>query len=273
MLTPAAFRHPRANRETHLCNAVVAYEFKRGKRRTIGFVVGPDGLVVRAPKWVPLHEVEAALREKSAWIIKKLGETRERHERMESARIEWRDGTMLPFLGEQVIVVLDPRHAFAAVGGELKSGTAGAVLQTGADAPNLTLAGVPRLTLHIGLPHSAAPEQIRDAVQAWLMRQAKRVFTERLDHFALRLNVQWRKLSLSSAGTRWGSACVDGSIRLNWRLIHFNQSVIDYVVAHELSHLRVMDHSPRFWDTVRAVVPDYAQLRGRLKDEALPRWD
>ncbi len=271
MIAPAVFRHPRATRETRLCDALVAYEFKRGKRRTIGFVVGPDGLVVSAPKWVPLYEVEAALREKSAWIIKKLGETRERHERLESARIEWRDGTSLPFLGEQIMVVLDPRHAFAGVGGELKSGAAGAILHAGAAAPSLALAGVP-LKLHVGLPHSASPEQIRDAVQAWLMRQAKRVFTERLNHFAPRLAVQWRKLSLSNAGTRWGSACIDGSIRLNWRLIHFNPSVIDYVVAHELSHLRVMDHSPRFWDTVRSVVPDYPTLRGQLKDEAVPRW-
>ena len=124
----------------------------------------------------------------------------------------------------------------------------------------------------MALPHSATPAQIRDVVQAWLMRQARRVFIERLDHFAPRLQVQWRKLALSNAGTRWGSARSDGSIRLNWRLIHFRQSVIDYVVAHELSHLRVMDHSPRFWDTVRSVVPDYPVLRGQLKDEAVPRW-
>ncbi len=263
VLAPAAFSHPRANREVLLGDSVVAYEFRRGKRRTIGFVVGPDGLVVSAPKWVPLYEVDAALREKSAWIIRKLDEARERRERMESARIEWKDGTVIPFLGEQVIVVLDPRHAFDAVG---------AVLNTSEAAGNLTLAGVPRLTLHVGLPQSATPAQIRDAVQAWLMRQAKRIFTERLDHFAPELGVQWRKLSLSSAGTRWGSASADGSIRLNWRLVHFRQSVIDYVVAHELSHLRVMDHSPRFWDTVRTVVPDYAELRGQLKDEALPQW-
>ena len=289
VLLPANFRHPRANRDARLQDATVAYEFKRGKRRTIGFSVGPDGLVVSAPKWVPLYEVDKAVQEKAAWIVKKLGEVRERHDRLESARIEWRDGTTIPFLGEPVIVVLDPRHAFGGVGAELKGGmagsvthgqlgslprggVAGAVLNADADATNLTLAGVPRLTLHVALPHHATPEQIRDAVQAWLMRQARRIFTQRLDHFALTLGVQWRKLSLSSAGTRWGSASADGSIRLNWRLVHFKQAVIDYVVVHELSHLRVMDHSPRFWDTVRSVVPDYALLRGQLKDESVPRW-
>ena len=253
VIAPAKFHHPRANREARLCDAVVAYEFKRGKRRTIGFSVGPDGLVVRAPKWVPLYEVDAALQEKSQWIIRKLGETRERHERLVSNRIEWRDGTSIPFLGEPVTVVLDPRHAF---------GAAGAELQTDSSS----------LTLLVGLSHAATPEQIRDAVQAWLMRQARRVFIERLDHFAPQLQVQWHKLSLSNAGTRWGSARIDGAIRLNWRLIHFRQPVIDYVVAHELSHLRVMDHSPRFWDTVRSVVPDYAVLRGQLKDDTVPRW-
>lgn len=259
VLAPASFRHPRANREALLANTHVAYEFRRGKRRTIGFVVGPEGLVVSAPKWVPLYEIDAAVREKAGWIVKKLDEMRERRERQASARIEWKDGTTIPFLGQSVIVVLDPRHGFDAVG---------AVLNTDADA----LPGVPRLTLHVGLPHTATPQQIRDAVQAWLMRQAKRLFTERLDHFAPQLGVQWKKLSLSSAGTRWGSASADGAIRLNWRLIHLRQSVIDYVVAHELSHLRVMDHSPRFWDTVATVMPDYASLRGELRDDPVPPW-
>ena len=258
-LAPATFAHPRASRQTLLSGIAVGYEFKRGKRRTIGFSVGSQGLTVSAPKWVPLYEIDKAVLEKSSWIIKKLEETRARHDRLESARIEWKDGTTIPFLGEQVIVVLDPRHAFGGVGAELKSS---------ADS----LPGVTHLTLHVGLPHTATPDQIKDAVQAWLMRQAKRLFTERLNHFAPMLNVHWRKLSLSSAGTRWGSASADGSIRLNWRLIHFKQSVIDYVVVHELSHLRVMDHGPRFWDTVRAVVPDYAELRSQLKDEGAPRW-
>ena len=257
-LVPATFEHPRANREAQLSGAIVAYELRRSKRRTIGFAVGPDGLVVSAPKWVALRDVDAALRERSAWVVKKLGQARERQHRFESNRIEWKNGATVPFLGDSVVIVLDPRHAFS---------EAGAVLHTS------TGAGAAGMALHIGLPLSATPAQIRDAVQAWLMRQAKRIFTERLNHFAPLLGVQWRRLSLSSAGTRWGSASADGSIRLHWRLVHFRQPIFDYVVAHELSHLRVMNHSPRFWDTVRTVMPDYAELRGQLKDEALPRWD
>jgi predicted metal-dependent hydrolase len=259
VLAPQGFRHPAANREALLGEVRVGYEFRRARRRNIGFSVGPEGLTVSAPRWVSLAEVDDAVRRKSRWIVSKLAEAQERQRRLEGARIDWKDGTSFPFLGESVIVVLDPRHAFS---------EAGAVLNTGGEA----LPGVPRLTLHVGLAQAAQPQQVRDAVQAWLMRQAKRLFTERLDHFAPRLGVRWHKLSLSSASTLWGTARQDGSIRLNWRLIHFRLPVIDYVVAHELSHLRVMDHSPRFWDTVRSVVPEFAQLRCQLKDEALPPW-
>lgn len=259
LLAPQAFRHPDANREARIGDVLVAYEFRRAKRKNIGFAVGPEGLVVSAPRWVALGEVEQAIRSKARWIVSKLEAARERRERLEAARIEWKDGATFPYLGEQVIVVLDPRHDFRETGG---------VLNTDGQA----LPGVPRMTLHIGLAQNAQPAQIRDAVQAWLMRQAKALFTQRLNHYAPLLNVQWRKLTLSSAGTLWGTAHSDGSIRLNWRLVHFGLPVVDYVVAHELSHLRVMDHSPRFWETVKTVVPNYPELRGQLRDEAIPAW-
>lgn len=258
-----AFRHPRANREARLCEALVAYEFKRGQRRSIGFAVGPEGLVVRAPKWIALREVDAALQEKSHWIIKKLGETRERQQRLQANRIEWCDGVEFLFLGKSIHVVLDAQHVFGKARAELKT----LDLER---ADNATEA--PLLRLHLGLPENAIPAQIGAAVQGWLMRQARRIFIERLDHYAPQLQVQWRKLSLSNAGTRWGSAHNNGSIRLNWRLMHFKQNVIDYVVVHELSHLRVMNHSPRFWETVRSVLPDYAVLRKQLKEETAPPW-
>jgi len=253
--------HPRANREVQLGPVRVAYLFNRGQRRSIGFSVGPDGLAVRAPKWVALREVDAALQAKSAWILRKLQETRERHARLTDQVIEWRDGAELPFLGQILRVQLDP---------EQRAGATPLIAEPPAsdDATGAPSAQV----LRISLAHNAAPDQIRDAVQAWLMRHARRIFQQRLDHFAPLLGVQWKKLALSNAGTRWGSARRDGVIRLNWRLLHFRMSVIDYVVAHELSHLREMNHGPKFWDTVRSVVPDYAALRQQLKTEAAPKW-
>jgi len=255
-LSLASFVHPQATRETVLGAARVAYEFKRGKRKTIGFVVGAEGLSVRAPRWVTLRDVDAAIKEKSDWILRKLLETRQRHARVEATRIEWKEGAQFPFMGETVVIRLDPKHGFASVGGTLDASDG---------------VGGPRI-LRLAVAQNAEASQIRDAAQAWLMRHARRLFIERLDHFAPRLGVRWQKLSLSNAATRWGSASVDGSIRLNWRLIHFRLPVIDYVVAHELAHLRVMDHSHRFWETVESVVPDYGLLRQQLKDESVPRW-
>ncbi|HZF84312.1 MAG TPA: SprT family zinc-dependent metalloprotease [Burkholderiaceae bacterium] len=255
-LAPARFAHPRANREVRLGHAQVAYEFARGQRRTIGFLVGVDGLTVRAPRWVALRDVDAALQEKSAWILRKLVEVQQRDAQQQAGRIEWRDAAMLPFLGQPVELRIDPGHRFDGVGAVLDA--------TEGEGPAV---------LRLAIAHSADAAQIRDAAQAWLMRQARRVFLERLEHFAPQLGVRWTKLSLSNAATRWGSASADGSIRLNWRLIHFRLDIIDYVVVHELAHLRVMDHSPRFWDQVERVLPDYAQRRKVLKDEPAPRWN
>lgn len=246
----SAFVHPLASRQIQLQETTIAYAFQRVKRKTIGMSVGADGLEVRAPRWATVASVEAVLHEKSAWILRKLQESQERQKQMRHTIIEWRNGATLPFLGEQWVVRLDPEHQ---------------------SLPTSHQDAAPKC-LHIALSLHAQPGQIRDAVQAWLMQQAKLNFTQRLDHFAPKLGVQWKRLSLSNASSRWGTASADGSIRLNWRLIHFKQDVIDYVVVHELSHLRVMNHSPQFWETVGSLVPDYQQRRHALNEEVLPQW-
>lgn len=254
-LAPARFSHPQANRHIVLGAARVDYLFRRGRRRTIGLAIGPDGLQVSAPRWTTVAEVEAALHEKSRWVLAKLSASRQRLAEQAAARIDWRDGAALPYLGRALTLRLDPRQ---------QHGCAGAVL----DAAEQAGEG----TLWLGLPAAASAVQLRDATQAWLLGQARRLFTARLDHFAPRLQVRWQRLTLSSAGTRWGSASADGSIRLNWRLIHFSEALIDYVVVHELAHLREMNHSARFWQHVQDVLPDYGERRGALKESVAPTW-
>lgn len=246
-------RHPQANRQIQLQHQWVAYLFRRARRRSIGFVVGDQGLSVAAPRWVAMAEVEQAIREKSGWILRKMQEQHDRNRKLETTRLVWADGVEFALLGSPVRLVLD-------------SEVSGAVWEP---APAGEAGGS---TLRLGLPAGAGGEQIREMAQGWLQRQAKRVFEQRCAHFAPLLGVQVRRLSLSSALTRWGSAGADGAVRLNWRLVHFGLPIIDYVVVHELAHLRVMDHSPRFWEVVESVVPDYRQRRQALQDDCLPRF-
>ena len=253
----AAFIHPLASRQILLQQTTIAYAFQRVKRKTIGMSVGADGLEVRAPRWATVSSVEAVLHEKSAWILRKLQETQERQKQMQHTIIDWKDGATVPFLGENLVVRLDPEHQFQ---------------QGGAVLADVSAENTAVKILQVALSLHAQPGQIRDSVQAWLMQQAKLNFSQRLNHFAPLLGVKWARLSLSNASSRWGTASADGSIRLNWRLIHFKQEVIDYVVAHELSHLRVMNHSPQFWETVGSLLPDYEQRRQALNGEVLPRW-
>ncbi len=222
----------------------MAYELRRARRRSIGFVVGSEGCASSAPRWLPQADIERALEQKSDWILRKLVEQRERARRVQASRIEWRDGASLPYLGEALRLQLVPSQDGVAFDEAAR-------------------------VLRVGLPAAASEEQIRDTVQAWLQRQAKACFEPRCRHFAAALGVTMKQLRLSSAQTRWGSASADGSIRLHWRLIHFAPAIIDYVVAHELAHLREMNHSARFWEVVRSVVPDYELARSRLREESI----
>ncbi len=235
-------RHPRANRETLLGGQLVAYEFQRGQRRTIGLSVGPQGLSVRAPRWTPLAEVDALVQRKADWVLAKLNQLQQTS-RLAPAATEWREGAAIPYLGRSLALAIAPDHH--------RFDGAGAAL----DGDRLLLA----------LARDAGPERLRDSAKAWLMLEARRIFLQRLDHFAPRLGVRYSRLKLSSAATRWGSASADGSIRLNWRLVHLSLELIDYVVVHELSHLRQMNHSPDFWGVVASVLPDYDQRRQALR--------
>lgn len=268
-------RHPMASQQTRLQDRLVDYELRRSRRRTITFSVSPAGLSVRAPCGMSLATIEDAVQEKARWIVAKLGGMQQREERIAAQRVIWQDGAQLAYLGQRLQVRLTDPASAAPPARHAAQGIA--LLTLVDDVPVAPATGQPGLaaqwTLLLALPMSASAAQIRDATKAWLMRQATQHYRERMDHFAKQLGVTWRKLALSGAVTRWGSAKADGSIRLHWRLMQFSPEVIDYVVAHELSHLRELNHSPRFWATLASVLPDYEQPQRQLKACVLPVWE
>lgn len=236
-------------RRIQLGSHALDYQLRRSSRRSIGFMVDDDGLRVTAPRRVTLAEIDNAIRAKQRWILTKLHERGERRAlRQQKPPVQWIDGAQLPFMGADITLRLQPaERSHCVFDGELRE-------------------------LAIGVVPGLSEWQLQERVRLWLQSEATRVFSERMEVYAPQLGVSYSSMTLSSAGTRWGSCTVDGSIRLNWRLIHFPLALIDYVVAHELAHLREMNHSPRFWATVESVYPDYdgAKAALRKRSQELP---
>jgi predicted metal-dependent hydrolase len=220
------------------------YALLRSKRRSIGFVIDDDGLRITAPRWVTVAEIENAIREKQRWIVTKLQERRERSARRLQPHMQWCDGATLPYLGSDLTLRIARAQAIG--------------IAFDPDTRELT----------VSLPADAGEQQLKDRVQGWLQGEARRIFAERLPVYAEKLGVQFRAFALSSAMTQWGSCTADGKIRLNWRLVHFSLPLIDYVIAHELAHLREMNHSPRFWATVQSVFPEFQSAKKALREHA-----
>jgi predicted metal-dependent hydrolase len=233
--------HGERRRQILLAGEPTAYRLRRGKRRTIGFQIDDNGLTVSAPRWVTLRDIEAAIVEKERWIRSKLVEWRDYKSRR-MPQVRWACGGTLPYLGASLTLRLRPQ----------------------VDATRL-VPGESGHELHVALPGDALDVQIKDTVQAWLQSEARRVLGERIAFISAGLDTRPAAWSLSSARSQWGSCTHDGRVRLNWRLIHFALPVIDYVVAHELAHLKEMNHSPRFWSAVAQLLPGFEAARDEIK--------
>lgn len=229
-------------RRINLNGNQVPYVLMRCRRKTIGMRINSSGLTVRIPMRESMGWVESVLQKRADWIVKKLEEWKDRKPQGPI----WEEGAIFPLLGEPWKLVATARGSARMV--RLSENIRAECRQTG-----------------LGLSSLLTPGQIEDVVMNWYRSQALACFAERVAYYAPKLGVSVRELKLSSARTLWGSCTAKGVVRLNWRLIQKPLHLIDYVVAHELSHLIEMNHSPAFWRIVERIYPDYVTARRELK--------
>ena len=211
----------------------IEYRFVRRRRRTLGITVDADGLTVAAPVRAPWRDIEAFLHDKERWILGKLqqwaGTPR-------PSVLQGASGESLPLFGRPL--VLDVRES----------------------------AG--RLVKHYDgrlVVWSPTAKRALETLVGWLKSKALDALSPRADHFASRLGVAPPCVALSSGRSQWGVCVEDGTIRLNWRLVHLAPELSDYVVAHEVAHLLEMNHSRRFWKLVGALYPSWREAKERLE--------
>ena len=104
------------------------------------------------------------------------------------------------------------------------------------------------------------------ALEAQYRKEARRRITERAAYFAEKMGVDYGRIAIKAAKTRWGSCSAQGNLNFHWKLILMPPAILDYVVVHELAHRIEMNHSPRFWTQVERILPDYRERRRWLKE-------
>lgn len=225
-------------RRVVLAGEAVDYRLVRARRRSIGMSVDLDGLTVRAPRWVTLREIEEALVERAAWIVRTLSEWRAR--RRDVLPREWRTGSPILYLGDELRLAVFPSRTMI----------------VRPDLFDLTI-------LH---PSANDERAVADTVSRWLRDEAARRIVPRVADFARRVTDATPPVRLSNARAEWGSCNHRGEIRLNWRLIQLPPALADYVVAHEVAHLVELNHSRRFWALVETLMPGHDAHRRALEE-------
>ena len=215
---------------------VIPYQLERRTRRTVGLKVTQAGLVVHVPLRLALSDIEFILQTKQAWIIEKLATQQQN----QPPAVIWQTGQKLCLLGNEVVLIVNQSVANKAV----------YLLDN---------------TLIASQPNPADATLIARKTILWYKKQALSDFARRLEVYSVKLNIPTPKLLLSNAKSRWGSCNARGEIRLNWRLIQAPPAIINYVVCHELAHLKEMNHSAKFWAIVEKLVPHYKQVEKDLK--------
>jgi hypothetical protein len=273
---------PRETPET-LTVAEVTFALRRSaRRRTIGITIPREGPpVVALPARCSRRAAEAAVRGKLAWVRRKLGE---RDARAQLPPHRYEPGERLLYLGREheLVVVREQGPHKGGVSGERPVRGGGqlafdlaAVESDGADASDAD--GVDAdgggtdepLHLHDGrfeLLESARPDAAAH-FRVWYRRRAADVLGARVAHFAAVVGVAPPPLTVKDMRSRWGSCSAKGRVSLHWGLVLLDPALLDYVVVHELCHLRELNHGPAFWRRVAAVLPDWRERRKRLRVE------
>ncbi len=206
----------------------------RSKRKTIALIIERDGtLTIRASMQVSQAQINIFVQEKADWIVR----TREKLKLVvETPAKQYENGEIFLFLGSPFLLrLVKPQR--------------------------------PSLQFDNGFTMSqTAQRRGASAFTRWYKEQAYVVISERVTQFAKRYGFTPKAVKITSAKTRWGSCSSNGNLSFSWRLVMAPLDVVDYVIVHELAHLRVKDHSSKFWKAVESIDPEYKRKRKWLRE-------
>ena len=227
----------------------IEYRIKRGKRKkTVAINITPTAqVIVLTPYFITKGDISKIVKKKARWIL-------EKQEFFRALAALYPEKEFIS--GEQILYL---GHKY-----RLK------VKQVGKECP-----GEPKLVgrrIYISVNKNLSPEDkkkiIKDALINWYFSKSKQIIKSRVNRYSKMLDIKPKDIKIKNQKKRWGSCSSNGILRFNWRVAIAPISIIDYIVVHELSHLKIKNHSSDFWKLVSLALPDYQERRDWLKNHA-----
>ena len=222
----------------------IYYTLFKTKRKTIEITVDRNGEVkVSAPFRISEKQICEVVQKKADWIVKKVNEVRERNSNLVCRQ----------FVSGEKFLYLGKEYTLEIVEKDLSK------------AEVLMQEDTMAVYISQGLSEESRKQAIKEALIKWYRQRFAEIVKERIEKYSLQLKVAPCKVVIKDQKTRWGSCSKKGNINLNWRLVMAPIDIIDYVVVHELCHLKFMNHSKDFWNLVKSILPNYTEGREWLK--------
>lgn len=219
---------------------MIEYRVIRSQRSTADLIIERDGSVlVRAPVWVGDEQAAALVESRLYWIFQSLAEWRD----LNATRVlrEYRNGEGFLYLGRayRLLLVADQEEPLL-----LKNG---------------------RFCLRRDLVERSDPESVRAMFRDYYVARGHEQLRRRVDYFAPKVGVAPTSVDVRELGNRWASCSTKANLAFHWKCVMAPQTIVDYIVVHELCHLHHRDHTDAFWNEVDKVLPQYRERKEWLR--------
>ena len=228
-------------------NQLIDYEVIRTDRKTLGISLDKDKkLTVRSPKKAEDEWIRKVLKNKTSWILDKLSEV----DKIKPAPKpkEFLSGEKLPYLGRRYRLKVKPDDEIDNVEVKLYHGKF-----------------IINCPVSIYNNDAERIDKIRESLIDWYREHAKIKINERVEKYKVQLDVEPNNVVIKKQKKRWGSCSSKNNLNFNWKIIIAPMTIVDYLVVHELTHLKHNNHSKEFWKTIEAIIPDYEERLEWLK--------
>ncbi len=225
-------------------DATIEYEVHRSQRRRKTVQITMDGgrVLVAAPVDTPDSRLEAIVHKRAPWILRQSPEFSSN-----APRKRFVSGETLPYLGRNVRLIIE----------------SAAVISTQVRFDHWSF----RIAVPFGLDGSRRYDGTRKALIHWYRKRAAQRLPQAVETWRKQLALpESPEVLIRDQRQRWGSCAPDGTLRFNWRVVMLAPALIEYVVVHELAHLKVNSHSTEYWVLVSNLLPDAQQRRQRLRE-------